>query len=210
MSTSPYDTPAWDDADYELLGQEPPSTRPLTDRVVLEDDATDGGYLDEAQSPHASGSTAYGSLHPEVTHAGIVDQDSPAFHRSTEYAAMPGMPGRGVVLLTSLVTAGVVALDLWLTGGLSIFFALCFVVICLVAAMAVRRHDIFVAGVLPPLVYGAAIGGVALLAPTALLDSGSLSQTFMTGLAEHAAALVAGYGVALVIVGARVVATRRR
>ncbi len=206
MITSPYDTPAWDDADYELLGQEPLSITPPTDREVLHPGAVaDDGDLNAAQAPRASGSTAYGALHPEMG-----DAELPAFHRSTEYTAMPGMPGRGVVLLTSLVTAGVVALDFWLTGGLSVFFVLCFVVICLVAAMAVRRYDIFVAGVLPPLVYAAVIGGIAALAPNALPDSGSWSKTFMTGLAEHATALVAGYAVALVTVGGRVAATRRR
>jgi len=120
------------------------------------------------------------------------------------------MPGRGVVLVTGLVTASVVGLDFALTGGLSIFFDLCFVVVCLVAAMAVRRHDIFTTGVLPPLVYAAAVGAVALLAPTAIIDSAGLSETFMTGLAGHAATLVAGYGVVLLTVGGRVAATRRR
>ena len=45
------------------------------------------------------------------------------------------------------------------------FFDLCFVVVCLVGAMAVRRHDLFTAGVLPPLVFAAVIAVVSVLAP---------------------------------------------
>ncbi len=130
--------------------------------------------------------------------------------RSTEYVALPGMPGRGVVLATGVATAGVAALDFALTGGLTIFFDLCFVVICLVGAMAVRRHDLFTTAVLPPLVFAATIGAVAVLAPTTFADASGLSKTFLTGLTAHAGALVAGYAVALVTVGGRVASTPRR
>jgi len=203
MGTSPYKAPAWDDAEYELLGQDPhPATPPTVDEPAF-DGRYETNYDDVVPRPSSSDWSPYAADLEDPHHRALA-------HRSTEYTAMPGMPGRGVILMTGLVTAGVVCLDFALTGGLSTFFDLCFVVVCLVAAMAVRRHDIFAAGVLPPLVYAAAVGAVALVAPTAIIDSAALSKTFMAGLAGHATTLVAGYGVVLVTVGGRVAATRRR
>jgi len=207
MSTSPYTVSTWDDADYELLGQDPaPATPADIDQPRFDDRYDEACDRDELQHSSGSRSAAPGSFDADLDDS----NDRASLRRSTDYTAMPGMPGRGVVLVTGLVTASVVGLDFALTGGLSIFFDLCFVVVCLVAAMAVRRHDIFTTGVLPPLVYAAAVGAVALLAPTAIIDSAGLSETFMTGLAGHAATLVAGYGVVLLTVGGRVAATRRR
>lgn len=207
MSTSPYTLPTWDDADYELLGQEPaPATRRDVDEPRFDDRDDEASDRDELQYSSGSRSPTSSSFDADLDDS----DDRASLRRSTEYTAMPGMPGRGVVLVTGLATAAVVGLDFALTGGLSIFFDLCFVVVCLIAAMAVRRHDIFTTGVLPPLVYAAAVGAVALLAPAAIVDSAGLSKTFMTGLAGHAATLVAGYGVVLLTVGGRVAATRRR
>ena len=123
--------------------------------------------------------------------------------RSTVYESLPGMPGRGIIVVAGLATGLVVGLDFALTGSLSYFFDLTFVVICLVAAMAVRGHDLFTSGVLPPLVFGAAIGLVSLLAPTTFVASGGIAETFLTGLTSHAGALVFGYGTALVTVAGR-------
>ncbi len=125
--------------------------------------------------------------------------------RSTVYESLPGMPGRGIIVVAGLTTGLVVGLDFALTGSLSYFFDLTFVVICLVAAMAVRGHDLFTSGVLPPLVFGPAIGLVSLLAPTTFVASGGIAETFLTGLTSHAGALVFGYGTALVTVAGRAV-----
>lgn len=131
--------------------------------------------------------------------------------RSTVYASLPGMPGRGVVLLTALAAGGTAALDFALTGGLTYFFDLTFVVVCLVAAMAVRGHDLFTTGVLPPIVFGVTIGFVALISPTTFVAAGSgVSQAFFTGLTSHAGALVFGYGTALVTVAGRALHHRSR
>ena len=113
------------------------------------------------------------------------------------------MPGRGIIVVAGLATGLVVGLDFALTGGLSYFFDLTFVVICLVAGMAVRGHDLFTSGVLPPLVFGAAIGLVSFLAPATFVPSGGIAETFLTGLTSHAGALVFGYGTALVTVAGR-------
>ncbi len=176
--------------EFDLLAHEPP-TRPYappSDDVLFDQD--------QLEAPPA----------PTYDDADLGDpHDAPV----TEYSSVPGMPGRGVILLTTFAAGGCAALDFALTGSLTIFFDLCFVVVCLVATMAVRRHDIFTTGVLPPLVFAAVIGAVAVIAPATFISAGALSKVFLTGLTEHAGALVAGYGVALLAVGGRVSAHRR-
>lgn len=206
MSTSPYRTPSWDDEDFEMLGQEPLEPSPPThDSVVFESDViADAGFShDYVEHRHTATHEATWTTHDDD----LLSQES---LRATEYAAMPGLPGRGVILVTALVAGGCAALDFTLTGHLSIFFDLCFVVIGLVSAMAVRRQDLFTAGVLPPIVFALVIATVAVTAPATLAPDGGLSKAFMTGLAEHAAALVAGYGIALLTVGGRVLSSRQR
>jgi hypothetical protein len=116
-----------------------------------------------------------------------------------------GLPARGLIVGASAATAAYVVLDLILTGGrLTFFFDLCFVVTCLVAAMAVRRSDLFTAGVLPPLLYAAVIAVLSVVAPSALETAASgVIKVFLTGLADHATGLVSGYAVALAAVTAR-------
>jgi hypothetical protein len=130
--------------------------------------------------------------------------------RVGEYAAMPGIPGRGVCLLTIVAAGGCAVLDLALTRGITLFFDLCFVTICLIAAMSVRRRDLFTTGVMPPLIFAAVVGAVAAISPGTFVAFGGASKAFMTGLAQHAPGLVAGYAVALLTVGSRVSASRGR
>jgi len=125
-----------------------------------------------------------------------------------EYAAAAGLPGRGVVMVSLLACAASAVTDVSLTGGVTMFFDLWFVTVCLVGAMAVRRADLFTAGVLAPLVFAAAILLVSWLTPDAFVRDGGISREFLTGLAQHAEALVAGYGVALATVAGRVAAAR--
>ena len=61
-------------------------------------------------------------------------------------------PGRQVVALGVAVALTVVIVDLALVGRVSLFFDLCFVVLCIGLALAVRPTDFFVVGVLPPLI----------------------------------------------------------
>ncbi len=196
MSTSPHpttDTPFDQYAPDLVVGDVPASVEPLEDDSAL-DRAADGIDLDE----EAYVDDSY--------------ERGPVRHlpRSTVYESLPGMPGRGVVLVAGVTTGLVVAFDFALTGRLTYFFDLTFVVICLVTAMAVRGHDLFTSGVLPPLVFGAAIGMVALLAPSTFVASGGLAQTFLTGLTSHAGALVFGYATALVTVAGRAAHHRHR
>ena len=194
----PRDEPA---GDFDLLAQEPaPSFDEPRHGVDL------GGLAD----PDDLGQAAARS--PVLVEPDSRRTDEAVPHaeggRATEYVAGDGMPGRGVVLSTLLASAVCVGTDFALTGRLTVFFDLCFVVICLIAAMGVRRRDLFTAGVLPPLVFGLLIGAISVLAPAALAASGGIGTVFMTGLASHADGLVAGYATALLTVGARVGAHR--
>lgn len=128
--------------------------------------------------------------------------------RATAGRAPPGPAA--LAGLASLATAGSAGLDLALTGRLSIFFDLCFVLIGLVAALAVRTDGFFTAGVLPPLLLGAVVAVLAATQPDSLTATHvSFVGTFLTGLAHHAAALVVTHLTALLIVGGRI-RTRRR
>ena len=138
------------------------------------------------------------------------DSDALPAGQVAEYAAMPGIPGRGVCLFTLVAAGACAGVDLVLAGGITMFFDLCFVTLCLIAAMSVRRRDLFTTGVLPPFVFAAVVGVVAVLSPDTFVHFGGASQAFMTGLAGHAPALVAGYLVALLTVGSRVSASRVR
>jgi hypothetical protein len=127
---------------------------------------------------------------------------------AAEYGAAPGMPARGVIVLSLLACAICAAADCALTGTLTMFFDLCFITVCLVGAMGVRREDLFTTGVLAPLALAASVLLVTVAVPDAFVAGGSMSRAFFTGLAAHAAALVCGYGVALAVVGGRVAARR--
>lgn len=138
----------------------------------------------------------------------VDDVEGTEHHYVGEYAAMPGMPGRGVVLLSLLAVGGCAGLNLVLARGITMFFDLCFITVCLVAAMAVRRRDLFTTGVLPPLMLAAVVAIVALTNPGVFVQVGGASKAFMAGLAEHSTGLVAGYAAALVTVAGRVSASR--
>ena len=126
-------------------------------------------------------------------------------------SAAEGLSGRGLIVASALAVGGCAVLDLALTSGqMTFFFDLCFVVICLVATMAVRRQDLFTAGVLPPLVFAAVIAVVAVAAPHAFQSAPGVNKVFLTGLASHASGLVGGYAVALLAVAARLAASESR
>lgn len=107
-------------------------------------------------------------------------------------------PGRDVAVLGVAVTLSAVAIDVLLSGRLSLFFDLCFVALCLFLALRVRPKDFFTVGVLPPLMM---VGVFWLLAVTdrtsiARADDGVI-QAVVSGLTHHSGALAAGYAVCL-------------
>lgn len=106
--------------------------------------------------------------------------------------------GRDVAILGVAVTLSAVALDVLLSGQLSLFFDLSFVALCFFLALRVRPHDFFTVGVLPPLMM---LGVFWLLAMTdrtsiAQADDG-VTQAVVSGLTHHSGALAAGYAVCL-------------
>jgi hypothetical protein len=163
----------------------------------------------QASEPVASSA---GATEADVTDAYVtvwrtdaVDDAEPA--HAVEYGTAPGLPGRGVIVASLLASVLCAAADCALTGTLTMFFDLCFITICLVGAMGVRREDLFTTSVLAPLTLAAVVLLVSLGVPDAF-GPGGLSRVFFVGLAAHAGALVCGYGVALAVVGGRVAAAR--
>lgn len=118
-------------------------------------------------------------------------------------------PGRRIVVLASLAALAAAALNLVLTGRLSLFFDLTFVVICLAAAMTVRPRDFFVVGVMPPLLMLGVVIVLALTARESVAEPvDSAVQAVVSGLAHHAGGLAGGYLLALVVLALRQVANR--
>lgn len=118
-------------------------------------------------------------------------------------------PGRQVVTLSTLAALAVAWLNVGLSGRLSLFFDLTFVVLCLVAALAVRPRDFFVVGVLPPLLMLGVMTMLAMAARGAVADEvDGLVQAVVSGLAHHAGGLVAGYALTLAVLALRQVALR--
>jgi len=176
--------------------------------------APDGGRLDDAAESVLAPQEAP-SFGPEFDEEpddwGSADETPPAvtapWDRAPQYAS-DGLSGRGLIVSTALAAGSCAVLDLLLTAGrMTFFFDLCFVVICLVATMAVRREDLFTAGVLPPLLFAAVIAAVAIGVPHAFESAPGVNKVFLSGLASHATGLVGGYGVALFAVAARMIAS---
>ena len=118
-------------------------------------------------------------------------------------------PGSEVVALSSAVVLTVAAVEVMMVGHLKLFFDLCFVVVCLGAALMVRPRDFFTVGVLPPLLMFGTMVLVALNGPQVIATAhDGLVQAVITGLAHHSLALFAGYAVCLLTLLARQHAAR--
>lgn len=112
--------------------------------------------------------------------------------------------GRRVVRLA--ITSGVLlaAFDLLISPSLGLVFDIGFVMICIAAALGVRKSDFFVIGVLPPLLMAGILLIISVFARdmlTSLTDS--RAQAFVSGLTHRSAALVIGYGLCLLILAIR-------
>ena len=107
--------------------------------------------------------------------------------------------GSEVAALASAVVLTVAAAEVLMVGHLRLFFDLCFVVVCLGAALMVRPRDFFTVGVLPPLLMFGTMGLVALNGPQVIATAhDGVVPAVVTGLAHHSLALFAGYAVCLV------------
>lgn len=114
------------------------------------------------------------------------------------------MSGRRVTRLAVLLGVVAVGLDALLTGRLGLLFDLCFVAVCVVAALAVRPRDFFGVGVLPPLLLLGLVALVALVHPATVAAPGDgVVQAMVSGLAHHATALLVGYVLVLGVLAVR-------
>jgi hypothetical protein len=117
--------------------------------------------------------------------------------------------GSEVVALASALTLTSAAAEITMVSGLGLFFDLCFVAICLMAALMVRPRDFFSVGVLPPLLMVGTMLLVALNgADVIAARHDNVVQAVVTGLAHHSVALFIGYAVALATLVLRQRATR--
>lgn len=113
-------------------------------------------------------------------------------------------PGRQVVALGFACALTAVVVDLALGGRISLFFDLSFVALCCALALLVRPGDFFTVGVLPPLLMTAVFLLLGLVSPETIAhrDDGAI-QALISGLATHAAALVVGYALCLILLALR-------
>lgn len=113
-------------------------------------------------------------------------------------------PGRQVVALGLALALTAVVIDQALFGKVGLFFDICFVLICVATALAVRPSDFFTVGVLPPLLMGTVFTLLGLTRPEVIADEGDgVIQAVVSGLGHHAGALVTGYVLCLAILAVR-------
>jgi len=118
-------------------------------------------------------------------------------------------PGNEVAALSAALVLTAAAAETAFVGHLRLFFDLCFVLVCLAAALKVRPRDFFTVGVLPPLMMAGTMLIVALNGPKVIATAhDSVVQAVITGLAHHSLALFAGYAVCLATLLARQRAAR--
>lgn len=107
--------------------------------------------------------------------------------------------GSEVVALAIALTLTAATIEIAIGGHLRLFFDVCFVAICLSAAMMVRPRDFFTAGVLPPLLMLGTMVLVALNGARVIAQPhDNVVQAVVSGLAHHAVALFVGYAACLV------------
>ena len=112
--------------------------------------------------------------------------------------------GSEVVALCSALVLTSATIEITLVGHLRLFFDLCFVLICLAAAILVRPRDFFTVGVLPPLLMFGTMVIVAFNGPKVIARAqDGVVQAVISGLAHHSMALFAGYAVCLGMLLAR-------
>jgi ABC-type uncharacterized transport system permease subunit len=113
-------------------------------------------------------------------------------------------PSRQVVALGLALALTAVVLDQAMFGQVGVFFDICYVLICVAMALAVRPADFFTIGVLPPLLMVGVFTLLGATRPDVIADpSDGVIQAVVAGLGHHAAALVLGYGLCLAILAVR-------
>jgi hypothetical protein len=107
--------------------------------------------------------------------------------------------GSEIATLSVALILSAATLEITVGGHLHLFFDLCFVAVCLAAALLVRPRDFFTIGVLPPLLMLGTMVLVALNGTEVIAHRhDSVVQAVVTGLAHHSVALFIGYAGCLV------------
>ncbi len=120
-------------------------------------------------------------------------------------------PARPVVSIAVAAALAVAIGNVLISGEVALLFDVAFVAICVAAALAVRPRDLFIVGVLPPLLMLGTFFALALLSRGWLAEPGDgVIQAVVSGLAHHAGTLVTGYAVTLVTLALRQMAVRGR
>ena len=89
-------------------------------------------------------------------------------------------------------------------GEVGLLFDLVFVATCVGMALAVRPIDFFTIGIAPPPMLVAAFVVIGMVSPAALAEKGDGTlQAVITGMAEHANALLFGYALCLACLAIR-------
>lgn len=125
--------------------------------------------------------------------------------RKPRASGMSGWLGILISVGASLVTAG---LDLMLTNQLGLFFMLSSILTAFGVAAAVRRPDVFTAGVLPPLAALATFIVLGALVPMRLSGITDRPTAILAALASESWTLVAATAIALGTIAVRVALTR--
>lgn len=112
-------------------------------------------------------------------------------------------------MLVAVLLAGTTALEIRLSDQLGLFFAICFVLTVLTAALLVRSDGFYAVGVLPPLMMLAVLVVVAWSAPQAIQAHGLVAeagtlQRVIAGIVSHATPLAIGHVLVLLVIGARI------
>jgi hypothetical protein len=106
--------------------------------------------------------------------------------------------GSEIATLSVALTLSAATLEITVGGHLHLFFDICFVAVCLAAALLVRPRDFFTIGVLPPLLMLGTMVLVALNGTEVIAHRhDSVVQAVITGLAHHSVALFVGYAACL-------------
>lgn len=191
----------WDGVDGQSGGPNPTGPVIATEQLYRDDSGWPGSGGNGGT--HATESLPLGAAIP--TASPVTD---PFAMRAT--ADEPTRDGGGmktwsIVLTDVIVTTVAAILDLRLYGQLTWITGGAFVAACLITSLSVRRQDLAVAVITPPLAF---VLSVAISAQTvALGSSGSLllreGKIIITSLAFNAPYVFAGTGLALVIVALR-------
>jgi hypothetical protein len=121
------------------------------------------------------------------------------------------MSGSRTTRLAVLACVVLVAADLAATGRLDLTFDIGFAAVCTGTALAVRPRDFFSIGVLPPILLLLVCALLSLAHRSAIGGPGDgFVQGLVTGLAQHAGALAAGYALTLGVLAMRHRVIRRR